>query len=68
MCCLFYPSEEGLMLQALFSPTGLGWVPWADCTSTPFSLPVCVRGLRGIHELLFGALSSWWQLCSSSEA
>lgn len=58
------------MLQPLFSPTGLGWVPCADSTSPPFpaNMCVCVRGLRVIHELLLGALSSWWQLCSSSGA
>lgn len=57
----FYPSEDGLSAAAFIQPLGL--IP-----HHPLSLPGCIRGLRVIHEGLFGALSSWWQLCSSSGA
>lgn len=58
LCCSLYSAPRGWAGSLVLTP------------HHPLSLPicVCVRGLRVIHELLFGALSSWRQLCSSSGA
>lgn len=58
LCCSLYSAPRGWAGSLVLTP------------HHPLSLPicVCVRGLRVIHELLLGALSSWWQLCSSSGA